>query len=312
MKKDLMKKSKRILLIVILAAIIVSLVFLYWKGTIHSVRMTVDEDENGIQYRDYGYVYGKQIGVHYSATATADSLTKYYNEFKNSNDEKAKQFLINNANWLVDNMVLKENYAIYYWDFPWPTYDLPSNWRSSLSQGKAITALLKAYEVTNDERYLEASKLLINSFFIEVKDGGTTYKTQNDGWWYEEYAHQEGLKSRVLNGMITTVLVIYNYYNDTKDPEAKYLFDQGIIALKNELPKYDFDDFGNYSYYDLLGNPARAYHEIHIVLLDRLYNISNEEIFLEYSEKWSKCDDTCQFINKVYLIYFGGFKNSNA
>ena len=155
-----MKNSKKILLIIIFTAIIVSLIFLYWKGTIHSVRIIFLEDEMGIQFRDYGYVYGKQIGVHYSATATADSLTKYYNEYKNSKDENSKQLLINNADWLVANMILKENYGIYYWDFPWPTYDLPSNWRSSLSQGKAITALLNAYEVTNDERYLEASKLL--------------------------------------------------------------------------------------------------------------------------------------------------------
>lgn len=310
MKKNLMKKSKRILLIIIISIIIVSLLgFLYWKGTVHSVRITITEDELGIPIVDYGYAEGKYIGIQRSPTATANYAMKYYKEYNNSNDEKAKQFLINNANWLIENMVLKENYAIYYWDFPWPTYDLPSNWRSALSQGFAITALLNAYEVTNDRKYLKASKLLINSFFVEVKDGGVTYKTQNFGWWYEEYSHQEGLKSRVLNGMMFTLLGINDYYNFTKDPEAKYLFNQGIIALKNELPKYDF---GNYSYYDVLGNPARVYHDVHIRLLDELYEITNEEIFSEYSEKWKKCNDICQFTNKVYLIYFGGFKNSNA
>jgi hypothetical protein len=263
MKKAMMEKTKMILLVIIVIAIIVSFVFLYWKGTVHSVRITISEDEMGIPIVDYGYAEGKYLGTKRTPTATANYAMKYYNEYKNTDDEKAKQFLLNNANWLIDNMEVKENYAIYYWDFSWPTYDLPSNWRSALSQGKAITALLNAYEVTNDRKYLEASKLLVNSFFIEVKDGGATYKTQNDGWWYEEYSHQEGLKSRVLNGMMITLLGIYDYYNITKDPEAKYLFDQGIIALKNDLPKYDF---GNYSYYDILGNPARAYHELHVRL----------------------------------------------
>ncbi len=309
MKKELMKKLRKILLIIILAAIIVSFVFLYWKGTVHSVRITITEDEMGIPITDYGYSEGNYLGIQRSPTDTANYAMKNYKNYKNSGDEKAKQFLINNADWLIDNMELRENYSLFYWDFPWPTYDLPSNWRSALSQGKGISALLNAYEVTNDKKYLDASKLLINSFFVEVKDGGVTYKTQNYGWWYEEYSHEEGLKSRVLNGHMFTLLGIYDYYNVTKNPEAKYLFDQGIIALKNELPKYDF---GNYSYYDVLGNPARAYHEVHTRLLDELYKITNEEIFSEYSEKWKKCNDICQFTNKVYLIYFGGFKNSNA
>jgi hypothetical protein len=118
----------------------------------------------------------------------------------------------------------------------------------------------------------------MNSFFAEVKDGGVTYKDlsltslhKNDytnfshsrmkenaseveggaGWWYELFAgnNNDAVVSRVLNGHMFTLLSIYKYYNYTHDEDAKHIFDQGIIALKDNLPLYDNESF---SHYDIL------------------------------------------------------------
>ena len=104
--------------------------------------------------------------------------------------------------------------------------------------------------------------------------------------WYEEYAHEGRAESKVLNGMIITVLGIHEYYKITQDPHAKYLYDQGIVALDRNLPK--FDDFG-YSYYDILGKPASdSYHKAHIYLLEKLYSITPLEIFKAFSDRWKE------------------------
>ena len=40
------------------------------------------------------------------------------------------------------------------------------------------------------------------------------------------------------------------------------------------------------------------YHNIHVDLTKKMYDLTNEGIFLEYHERWKKCDDFCQFYHK--------------
>ncbi len=51
----------------------------------------------------------------------------------------------------------------------------------------------------------------MNSFYIDVKDGGVTEKSNDKGWWYEEYAGKGGKNPRVLNEMEYTLLGLYDY-----------------------------------------------------------------------------------------------------
>jgi hypothetical protein len=107
---------------------------------------------------------------------------------------------------------------------------------------------------------------------------------------YEEYASndKDAKISRVSNGMIFTVLGIYDYYKYTNDADAKLLFDKGVNSLKKELPKYN--DNGKF-YYDLLGKPAGTYHTTHVDLLKKLYDVTGESIFNDYHELWKNYDN---------------------
>ena len=157
-----------------------------------------------------------------------------------------------------------------------------------MANGQALQVLIKAHEITQDLRYLIAAKSLLNAFFIEVKHGGITYKDSPNDWWYEEYASNDknAKISRVLNGMLFTVLGIYDYYKYTNDSDAKLLFDKGVNSIKKEISKYNNN---GYSYYDLLGTTASwKYHQIHVDLTKQLYDITGEPIFSEYLNLWKK------------------------
>ena len=54
-----------------------------------------------------------------------------------------------------------------------------------MAQAQAIQVLIRAYELTHELKYLNSAKKLLSSFFVEVEDGGVTYKTPNEGWWFE-------------------------------------------------------------------------------------------------------------------------------
>ena len=77
--------------------------------------------------------------------------------------------------------------------------------------------------------------------------------------------------------MITTI--------GTHDDNAKYLFDQGVLSLKENLPLYDNNSS---SYYDILKLPAKfEYHTAQIKLLDELHNITGDNLFKKFHDRWT-------------------------
>jgi heparosan-N-sulfate-glucuronate 5-epimerase len=242
---------------------------------------------------DYGipWVYyetkidGKEVGFQRNPVTTAHQANEFYDIYKVNNNENSKTYFLNNVNWLVNNAVPKDDYLLLQYNFPLPIYNLKAPWFSAMANGLALQVLTKAHELTQDFRYLIAAKSLLNAFFIEVKDGGITYKDSPYEWWYEEYASNDknAKISRVLNGMLFTVVAIYDYYKYTNDFDAKLLFDKGINSIKKEISKYN--DNG-YSYYDLLRNPSNKYHKIHVDLTKKLYHITGEPILIQYSNLW--------------------------
>jgi hypothetical protein len=243
-------------------------------------------DNDGIPLVYYGTtVNGEPIGFQRNPVTTTLQANEFYDKYKENNNESSKTHFINNANWLVDNAVNKGYYSLLQYNFPLPIYKFEAPWFSAMANGLALQVLIKAHEITLDSKYLITAKSLLNAFFIEIEDGGITYKDSSNEWWYEEYISNDQYTkiSRVLNGMLFTVLGIYDYFQYTNDPNAKLLFDKGVNSLKKEISKYNYN---GYSSYDLLGNPSNNYHQIHINLTKQLYDLTGESIFNDYHELW--------------------------
>ena len=255
----------------------------------------IEYDESGIPIVDYGYRGDGHIGDQRNPVTISQAALTYYSEYERGN-ESCQILFMNCANWLVENSVSHDDYAILEYRFDWPTYNMTAPWRSGMAQGRALQVLIRAHNVSNDSVYLDTAKRLLNSFSVVVEDGGVTYKTSEDGWWYEEYADEGGTEPRVLNGMMYTLLGINEYYDYTKDPDAKHLFDEGVIALEESLPDYDAN---GYSYYDILGNPSMGYHATHIRQLNDLYEITNIEIFKDYRDRWQSYEELPFFVRLV-------------
>jgi len=248
-------------------------------------------DKNGVPHYNYSYTGHHSIGLQGSPHAVSQHALKLYNEFTETANESAKTLFFNNVDWLVNTEMLKHNgsFSVYEYSFPWKignnTVEAP--WRNAMVGGEALNPLVKAFQLSGNKTYLDTAKKILNSFYIDVKDGGVTYKTPNSGWWYEEYASNNSTKEyRVLNGMIHALLGINEYFKMTSDSSAKFLFDQGILALKNDLPKYDNNGT---SYYDRLGWPANSFYEsLHAIQLKQLYDMTHELIFKTFYDRWNK------------------------
>jgi heparosan-N-sulfate-glucuronate 5-epimerase len=235
-------------------------------------------DENGVPY----FYYGK-LGFQRNPLYIAKEAVNNYEENKTSNLNK--EMVINNANWLVDNAYRIADYSLIPYKFPLSRYNLTPPWFSAMAQSHALIAMIYAYNVTKNQSYLDFSKSLLKSFFVDVNDGGITYKAERNGWWYEEYAGNGSNKPRVLNGMLFTLLDIYKYYEYTHDPAAKFLFDQGFLAVTKNLGNYTYLD---YSFYDLTRKPAGIiYHQYHASLLKDLLEIRGNDTIRKFYSEWA-------------------------
>ncbi len=237
---------------------------------------------------DYGYLNGQYVGPQLNPITISQAAMRNYDNTEKSNYTNKTEIvkLIIKADWLIEHAKEKGNHSVLEFDFDFPKFKMEKPWISGMAQAQAIQALIKAHSLTDDDRYLNLSEHLLNTFFIEVKDGGVTYKDKN-GWWYEEYASPNNLtEPRVLNGMGYTLLGLHDYYDYTNSSKSKYLFEKGLESFINNLHKYEASTF---SLYDLSGYTAdKFYHSIHLELLDKLYGITENPILKEYFDKWKE------------------------
>lgn len=248
-------------------------------------------DNNGVPYYNYSKAGYPSIGLQGNPHAVSTHALKLYQEYSRTANESAKTYFLNNVNWLVNTKMLKNNgsFSAYEFSFPWQygntTIDPP--WRSSMANADALSPLVKAYQVTGNRTYIDAAKKLLNSFYVDVRDGGLTYKTSNSGWWYEQYASRNStVEPRVLTGMFHAMIDINEYYKETNDSSAKFLSDQGIVALKTNLPNYDNNGT---SFYDNLKWPANSfYRSLHATQLEQLYNLTREPTLKIFQDRWDE------------------------
>ena len=240
-------------------------------------------DEDGVPIINYYTIKGERIGEQRNPVTISLTALKYYEDYLAGNNESKEKF-ISCANWLVENSESINNFKAWVYEFPWPSYNLDPGWISGMAEGLGIEVLAKAYQITGKTGYIETAQEHRKSFFIDVENGGVLDAGENDGWWYLEYAQKGKVKPRVLNGFQFALISLFKYYEITKDEDAKFLFDEGIKELKTHIQEYDT---GKWTKYDTMGTPAsEKYHEVHIKLMNELYGITEDKIFLEYKQKW--------------------------
>lgn len=216
-----------------------------------------------------------------------------YNDYLRHESRKLRTFFIKNADSLVDRLIIKKNFAVwpYYCLFPRARmYGCRIPWVSALAQGQGISALVRAYSLTEDERYLITAECALRLFSISFRDGGVLSIDEDDGdWWYEEYACAYSSPSGVLNGFILALLGIYDFYQLTGDDFSKQLFSKGISTLCHHIDDFDANCPYKLTYYDRHKHIVTIkYHLFHVKLMEILYQITGMDIFKQYLERWQQ------------------------
>jgi peptidoglycan/xylan/chitin deacetylase (PgdA/CDA1 family) len=258
-------------------------------------------DAKGILYRKNfsdtkKYIVKPGIDTLYIATDMAGQIIKDYSSFITLRDSAYIKNIYLYSNWLKNNAVIKNNFAMWPYHFKFTKYDLDFDWCGSWALGTILSGLSRRIELSSDSNFINLAEKTVQSFETKIEDGGILFIDENNNYWYEEYPSIP--PSRVLNGHINGILGLYDYWRISNNEKAKKLFDLGVKTVANNLRKYDT---GYWSYYDLQYPYAADYfyHKgVHIPQLKILYQISGNHVFKEYIDKWES------YLSEPYFTVF--------
>lgn len=232
--------------------------------------------------------------VHYPVTVSKYAHDLYAN-YRSSKDPLVLDKFFINAHWLRDNCI----YTLYGF-CSWRTepeytpYTTGFDWSSAMAQGQAISVMISAYSLTQDDAYLKVAQDAIAAFHYPGKVKGVN--SDWDGYvWYEEYTSEK--PAHVLNGFLFAIAGLYDAMELLNDSSAKLAFESGIVALKEKLDVYDADFTSLYDneveqkrFASAKTNSLDGYHELHILQLAWVFQVTQEPKFLNVFKKFLSND----------------------
>jgi len=266
----------------------------YLQNTVDSVRVVNyhKRKTNTITLKDPdNYI------IYFTNNFTSGALYCYSHYLETENTDFLKLFRAH-VNWMTENLNYP-NDSVATWtndDMTYDKYNLDFGWASAYAQGFGLSVICRAFQDTNDEKYLDLGEKVLNSFDLDYRSGGVMNQDTNGNYWYLEYpANPPGY---VLNGMMFGLFGIYDYYRITGSQKAELYFMRGIQTLEKNLEKYDK---GYWSAYDLEYNSCAGlnYHKnVHIPQLEALYLITGNGVFNEYANKFK------QYMKEPFMTRF--------
>ena len=276
----------------------------YYLDFSTKINYAQNKDENGIPL----FEYLNEIPETYHPIAICQYALGLYDVYiaKACNDEDIKDRFLAQSDWLLNNAVISDGSAVWYFNYPDKRYGIKPPWCSAMAQGEAISVLCRAFKITGKDDYINFAEKALLPFKKEISDGGVRNYFKGIVL-YEEFPSDD--VTGVLNGFMFSLFGLYDLYLLNGSKTAITLFHEGAESIKSLLKYYDT---GYWSRYDLfkypLSNPASyTYHELHVQQLKVLYILTEEEIFLEYSEKWQRYEKgvsrkTRALINKFFYL----------
>lgn len=231
-------------------------------------------DENGIPCLPNN----KHKLVHHYTTLCSYALGMW-EKYLQTGEEEKKIIVLKVADFLVENNTHINDARLFL--------DLEDDEDANgipcaMNQGEAISVLIRAHTLTNNEAYinlaLQASKAFANPF----DENGVCKIFNSDIVWYQEAG------KFILNGHCYAVIGLSELYKYTNEPPIYNLYIQGIKSIESALP---FFDAGFWSRY-WLDSPeyfaSIMYHNLHIVQLEILAKYSESLILSKYAKKFEE------------------------
>jgi hypothetical protein len=254
-------------------------------------------DNNGVPLNK-SYIDVQSTNLHYYPISIGQYGLAIFNRWIKNNHSKDLEIFSSINRWFVENVIHDELLGAYWLtEVPKPEFKITTPWKSAFTQSRAISVLLRGWQMTRESNYLKlASKALI-PFTIPIESGGVAVDLTEEMAFYEEYVAEK--PTRILDGAMFSLFGVYDFIRATKELKeweeshqlAKEIFRKGVNGLKFWLPKFDMGYWVFYNRCEIEGYPQNdpctiGYLRLVSAQLEIMANLTGEKIFIEYSYKF--------------------------
>lgn len=212
-----------------------------------------------------------------------------------------RERMLKAADWLVGHQTPNGGFPLTFDHFhPNPKgYKLKAPWYSAISQGNAISLLIRAYQDSGDAKYRRAAERALLIFDVSPDEGGVRGHL-NGLPWYEETPDPRD-PNHILNGFVFALIGVHDLYLATSSPFAERLWKAGEQSLRSNLAEFVVHSAPEdpslpmpWSVYDLqhrsLGSPPNYvtdfYMGIHIALLREMARRTERLHYTQVADQW--------------------------
>ncbi len=179
------------------------------------------------------------------------------------------------ANWGVDNQQEDGSWVTF-------AYETPTYPYSAMAQGEGVSLLIRAYNETGDEKYLDCFKKAMSFMLTSFEEGGPTLYNEDGVFLYE--CPKDPL---ILNGWIFSFWGLWDYCLTIKEDEkAKNIRDKTLETMVKWLPKFDLSYWSMYEDGRRICSPF--YHKLHVAQLNVMYDLTGRNEFKYYADRWDR------------------------
>ncbi len=183
--------------------------------------------------------------------------------------------------WLIESRQPENTWRM---PFEIRSYNLPPGAQSAMIQGLAISVLVRAFVIFDDDRYLQTAVEAMQPFTVDVSMGGVL--TTEEGLpFYEEYPCLP--PRHVLNGFLFAMWGLHDLVRLYHDEQALSLYNDGLRTLLEWLPRFDTGYWSLYHVGHGAPNPSTLHaHRLHIEQLKVMYALTENPLFDKYGRRW--------------------------
>ncbi len=191
------------------------------------------------------------------------------------------------AKWAVKNQDAQGRWVTFAYKHPEMPY-------SSMAQAEAISLLIRVKRLTNCSDFDSTIHRAFEYMIMPIEKGGTAKYEGEQVYFYESPA-----SPLILNGWIFSIWGIWDYVKEYGDSKAKEILRKTLRTLETELPNYDMKYWSKYGEGKRVASPF--YHDLHIAQLKTMFDLTGNNIYKIYAEKWLGYKRNTIFRNMAFV-----------
>ncbi len=258
-------------------------------------------------------------GYYYYPITIGQYALAVFHEYLIHNEDQKKDHFLRIADWFISSVHFDAVQGAYWLtESPKPEYKINQPWMSAFAQSRAISVLLRAWQLTDSGHYLDLAESALIPFTKDIQNGGVAAHLDNDHPFYEEYVADE--PTMVLDGHMFALFGINDFIRSVPSDRpslnlATKIFNRGIDSLLYWLPEYDLGYWLRFNlcgmdHYPKIDPCTIGYLRLACTQLEILHKITENKELGTYASKFRSYD---RFINylRMYKLKYPALKKLN-